>query len=101
MKRNSLGIRLWEKSGRDFELSLLETLYPWMVLTVGAGAGMQWAIADEWSRPLLMACAIAAGLLLLIHILRSRISIHARRALADGAVIISAVAMHLRLAFQS
>ncbi|HWB07106.1 MAG TPA: hypothetical protein VG796_29045 [Verrucomicrobiales bacterium] len=98
---NSLGIRLWEKSPRDFEHTLLEQLYPWMLLTVAAGAGMQWSIADIYSRPLIMATLIAALLLLVIHLLRRRIAVSVLRALADAAMIVAAASMLALIAFRS
>jgi hypothetical protein len=92
---NSLGIRLWEKAHPDFEHSLLEKLFPWMLITIGAGAAMQWTIADAYSRPLLMACLVAVVLLLTVHLLRSRIPVSVCRALADTAVIVAALAMQI------
>jgi hypothetical protein len=90
---NSLAIRLWEKSHQDFEHTLLEKLYPWMVVTIGVGAGMLWITSDAFSRPLVMACGIAAVLLLAIHLFRFRLPVSVCRALADGAVVVAALAM--------
>lgn len=88
---NSLGIRLWESERGSFEHSLLERLYPWMLLTALAGAGMEWSAADKWTRPLFIACGTAALLLLALHLTRKRTSVSVRRAMADAAMIVPAL----------
>jgi len=88
---NSLGIRLWEKERDDFESTLLERLYPWMLLTAAAGAGMEWSAAHTSARPLFIACWTASLLLLLLHLTRGRTSVSVRRALADAAMIVPAL----------
>ena len=92
---NSLGIRLWEAEREDFELTLLGRLYPWMLLTAAAGAGMEWSVADRWTRPLFAASGTAALLLLTLHLTRGRTSVALRRALADAAVIAPAAVIWL------
>jgi hypothetical protein len=98
---NSLGIRLWEKASPDFESQLLEKLYPWMLVTIAAGSAMQWVIADAYTQQVFLACFIAAVLLLLVHLFRSRMPVSVCRALADGAVIVAALAIHVWTAFHS
>ena len=88
---NSLGIRLWENESADFESSLLERLYPWMLLTAAAGAGMEWSAAHASARPLFIACGTASLLLLLLHLTRGRTPVSVRRALADAAIIAPAL----------
>ena len=94
---NSLGIRLHESTAPNLEHRILTVLHPWMLLTVLAGAGMEYMAADPWSRPLLLACGISAAMLLALHILRRRCSADALRLLADAAVILPAAAMLLWL----
>jgi hypothetical protein len=89
---NSLLIHLRERTPGDFEHSILRALYPWMALTVAAGAAMESRIADQWSRPLLLAAGMAALLLLVLHRLR-RLSPDVIRILADAAVIVPAAVM--------
>ena len=90
---NSLGIRLWETERADLEATMLSRLYPWMILTAAAGAGMEWSVADRWTRPLFAACGAAALLLLALHATRHRTPVAFRRALADAAVIVPALAV--------
>ena len=88
---NSLGIRLWERGTPDYEHLLLAKLYPWLLLTACAGGVTEWLHAS-WSRPFFMACALAALLLLLLHLARGKMSTALRRALADAAMILAAAA---------
>jgi hypothetical protein len=90
---NSLGIRLWEGKQADFEHRLLSGLYPWMLVTVTAGAVMEWAVADQWSRLVLGSCGISAALMILLHMARRRLSVDKARSLADAAMILSAALM--------
>jgi len=90
---NSLGIRIWETRDAGLEHVLLSALYPWMLVAAAAGAAMEWAAADSYSRPVLMACGIAASGLLVLHLLRRRFSTPALRALADAIMVFAAAAM--------
>lgn len=89
---NSLGIRLWESTKPDFEESLLQKLFPWLLLAAAGGATTEWIVADEWSRPVLAACGLAALLLLAVHATSRFTTVSLRRALADGAMIVAAAA---------
>jgi hypothetical protein len=90
---NSLGIRLWEGRQPDFEHRLLSALYPWMLVTVAAGACMEWAVADKWSRLVLGGCGCSAILLMLLHLAQHRLTVDKSRSLADAALIVSAALM--------
>jgi hypothetical protein len=87
---NSLGIRLWETKDHDLEDALLAALYPWMLGVTAVGAGMEWAAGDNYSRPLLMACGLAAVGLLVLHLVRRRFSGPGLRTLADVLMVLSA-----------
>jgi hypothetical protein len=90
---NSLGIRLWEGGEPDYERRLLTSLYPWMLLTAVAGAGMEYFTANAMLQPPFLACGMAALLLLVLHGLRGKLSAGALRALADAAVILPPLAV--------
>lgn len=90
---NSLAIRLWERSEPDFEERVLQRMLPWMLTTVAAGAFMECAGPDTWSRPVFIASGVAALLLLGLHTRGSRIPLAARRALADLAVLLPGAVM--------
>jgi hypothetical protein len=92
---NSLSIRLGERQAPTLEDSLLAKLQPWMLLTVAAGAGMEFSAADKWSRPLFMAEGAAALLLLALHLMRHRCTPDRFRLLADAAVILPGAAVLL------
>lgn len=91
---NSLAIHLRERESNDFEYSILNALYPWMALTVVAGAAMEFGAANAWSRPVLAAAGLAALLLLVLHLIR-RVPPDLLRILADAAIIVPAVIMLL------
>ncbi len=90
---NSLGIRLWEDTARDFEQALLWQFYPWLLLTVAIGSGMEWSQGNDWTRPVFMACLLSSLLLLGLHRAGSRIPLGLRRSLADGVMIAAGLAM--------
>lgn len=90
---NSLAIHLRERPSGDFEHSILNSLYPWMALTVIAGAIMESVEANHWARPVLLAAGVAALLLLVLHLLRRRMTPEALRILADAAVIVPPAVM--------
>ena len=90
---NSLGIRLWETEHADIEHRLLERLYPWMLISAAGGAAMEYSAGDQWTRPLFIACGAAALFLLALHLTRDRTTVAVRRALADAAIIVSALAV--------
>ncbi len=90
---NSLGIRLWETEHADIEHRLLERLYPWMLASAAGGAATEYSAGDQWTRPLFIACGAATLFLLALHLTRQRTTVAARRALADAAIIVSALAV--------
>jgi len=90
---NSLSIRLREQETPDMESSILTKLLPWMLLTIAAGAGMEYYASDTWSRPLLLAAGVAALLLLALHPVRRRCAPDRMRLLADAAVILPAAVL--------
>ncbi len=89
---NSLGIRLRESTGADMEQILLTKLQPWMLLSIAAGAGMEFYASDPWSRALFAAEGTAALLLLALHRVRDKVSPDRFRLLADAAVILPGLA---------
>lgn len=90
---NSLGIWLWENGAADYERRLLTALYPWMLLTAVAGAGMEYFTSNAMLQPPFLACGLAALLLLALHSLRGKLSAGLLRTLADAAVILPPLAV--------
>lgn len=95
---NSLGIRLWEhRDAGGAEGLRLEGRYPWLVLIVGGGALTEALAADAWTRPVMVAVAAGAGLLLVLNFLRSRVPAPVLLALADAVVLVCGVGALLAL----
>jgi hypothetical protein len=64
-----------------------------MALTVAVGGVMQWVYADRWARPLFAAAAVAAGLLVLLWVVRRRLPGGLVPLLADAAVLLPGLAV--------
>jgi hypothetical protein len=90
---NTLLIRLVEGGGAGGEERALARIYPGMALTVAVGGVMQWVHADRWARPLFAAAAVAAGLLVLLWVVRRRLPGGLVPLLADAAVLLPGVAV--------
>lgn len=97
---NSLGIRLWEYRERmDLENQRLRRFYPWIGVVVGCGALSEAVVADDWTRPVLLATAACAAGLTALNALRSRLSAPVMLALADGMVLAAGVGALIMLSF--
>lgn len=90
---NTLLIRLVEGGGAGGEERSLARIYPGMALTVAVGGVMQCVYADRWARPLFAAAAVAAGLLVLLWVVRRRVPGGLVPLLADAAVLLPGVAV--------
>ncbi len=91
----SIGIRLVEAAREEqpnFEVALIQRLYPWIMIIVTTGALTEWYASYAIARPLHGAAAAAALLLVILYALRRRISVPLYRALAAAAVIVPAAA---------